>query len=90
MKHVTWIACLVLMTLGVCPGAATLHGVSGELHLRITSPLGRTGTVGVVRIVAQIESGDGRDGGTGAVLCRRQAAANDRLGSTLRGRVAGR
>ena len=55
MKHVTWIACLVLMTLGVCPGAATLHGVSGELHLRITSPLGRTGTVGVVRIVAQID-----------------------------------
>ena len=55
MKHVTWIACLVLMTLGVCPGAATLRGVSGELHLRITSPLGRTGTVGVVRIVAQID-----------------------------------
>ena len=69
----------MLVALVVCSGEVTLRGASGELHVRITSPLGRTGTVGMVRIVAQIDRPTGGDGGRRSVLCRRHAAAHDRL-----------
>jgi Ca-activated chloride channel family protein len=48
-------AWLALVALAVCSHSAKVIGRSGEVHVRITSPLGRTGAVGTVRIVAQID-----------------------------------
>jgi VWFA-related protein len=39
--------------------AAALRSAPSDLHVRITSPLGRTGGIGTVRIVAQIQAPQG-------------------------------
>jgi hypothetical protein len=55
MRYFMRTAWLALVALGVCSHSANVSGRSGEVHVRITSPLGRTGSVGTVRIVAQID-----------------------------------
>ena len=65
IKGLARTACLVLVVLMVCSPDVTVRGASADLHVRITSPLGRTGSVGVVRIVAQIDRQP--DGDVGAV-----------------------
>ena len=72
------------------PGARRGRRRPAPLSVRITSPLGRTGIPGTVRIVAQIQARPGRRAVAGAVLRRRQAAVDDRRRPALRGRVGRR
>jgi VWFA-related protein len=46
---------ILALTLGVLLASAGAHGSNPDLSVRITSPLGRTGGVGTVRFVAQIQ-----------------------------------
>ena len=45
--------------LALTPATTASRGVSADLSIRITSPLGRTGGIGTVRIVAQIQQPPG-------------------------------
>jgi VWFA-related protein len=58
MTRLSRAVCLALVALVVCSGRVSTSG-SDEVHVRITSPLGRTGAVGTVRIVAQIDAPSG-------------------------------
>jgi Ca-activated chloride channel family protein len=55
MRH--WTALMAALAVGVCAIDASPHatGMGTDLPVRITSPLGRTGGTGAVRIVAQIQ-----------------------------------
>ena len=55
MKHLFRPIALALVALVVCSGEVETLDRRDDVHVRITSPLGRTGAVGTVRIVAQIE-----------------------------------
>ena len=61
MKHLSRTIALALVALVVCSGQVKTLGRADDVHVRITSPLGRTGAVGTVRIVAQIEPPTGGD-----------------------------
>src|SRR5215213_3731493 len=53
------ILCAIAALALLVPASAASPEQPEPLSIRITSPLGRTGTAGVVRIVAQVEAGPG-------------------------------
>jgi Ca-activated chloride channel family protein len=61
----SWIRPAVVILLGVscfgCPLPASAAGRSSELSVKITSPLGRTGLLERIRIVAQIQHREGSE-----------------------------
>jgi Ca-activated chloride channel family protein len=55
------IVCLLGVTALGCPLPSSAAGRSSDLSIRITSPLGRTGLVERIRIVAQVQHSDGSE-----------------------------